>query len=141
MGLLVLHQGLILFGHLQCVLHIFHCFSVVIRNSEDGTAFINERIKDLMAQLAKSEEDKEKIAQEAYRKAMEIKREADLKLGDAHASQMKQVSLIERLKVRKSVVNIHQKVKGQFSSWEFNYRLKLRNTKASVMQWNPSYQK
>ena len=55
-----------------------------------------------MAQLAKSEEDKEKIAQEAYRKAMEIKREADLKLGDAHASQMKQVSLIERLKVRKS---------------------------------------
>ena len=52
-----------------------------------------------MERLGKAEEEKEKIAQEAYKKAMEIKIEADRKLEDAHASQMKQVSLIERLKV------------------------------------------
>ena len=50
--------------------------------------------------MGKSEEDKEKIAEEAYRKAMEIKTEADRKIVDAHSSQMKQVSLIERLKVK-----------------------------------------
>jgi hypothetical protein len=58
-------------------------------------------IKDLMARLAKSEEDKQKIAEEAYRRAMEIKLEANTKLEDAHQSQVKQASLIDRLKVGK----------------------------------------
>lgn len=56
-------------------------------------------IKELMAQLAKAEEDKEKIAEVAYQKAMDIKAEADRRLNSAHLSQMKQANLIERLKV------------------------------------------
>lgn len=55
-------------------------------------------IKELLAQLAKAEEDKENIAKEAYRRAMEIKSEADKRLEDAHICQMKQASLIERFK-------------------------------------------
>lgn len=61
-------------------------------NSESTT------IKELLTQLAKAEEDKENIAKEAYRRAMEIKREADKRLEDAHVCQMKQASLIERFK-------------------------------------------
>ena len=60
---------------------------------------MKSHIKELIAQLSKAEEDKEKIAKEAYNKAMEIKREADKRLEDAHACQMKQANLIERLKV------------------------------------------
>ena len=60
---------------------------------------MKSHIKELIAQLSKAEDDKEKIAKEAYNKAMEIKREADKRLEDAHACQMKQANLIERLKV------------------------------------------
>ena len=70
------------------------------RVTDDSVAILKSHIKELVAQLGKSEEDKEKIAEEAYRKAMEIKTEADRKIVDAHSSQMKQVSLIERLKVK-----------------------------------------
>lgn len=55
-------------------------------------------IKELLAQLALAEEEKEKIAKEAFNKAMEIKQEADKRLEDAHVCQMKQANLIERLK-------------------------------------------
>ena len=60
---------------------------------------MKSHIKELIAQLSKAEDDKEKIAKEAYKKAMEIKREADKRLEDAHACQLKQANLIERLKV------------------------------------------
>ena len=60
---------------------------------------MKSHIKELIAQLSKAEDDKEKIAKEAYNKAMEIKREADKRLEDAHACQLKQANLIERLKV------------------------------------------
>ena len=63
-------------------------------------AIMKTHIKDLVSQLATAEEDKEKIAQEAFNKAMEIKKEADKRLEDAHVCQMKQANLIERLKVR-----------------------------------------
>ena len=66
---------------------------------DESNSILKAHIKDLLERLGKAEEEKEKIAQEAYKKAMEIKIEADRKLEDAHASQMKQVSLIERLKV------------------------------------------
>ena len=69
-------------------------------NEPQGVAIMKSHIKDLIAQLSKAEDDKEKIAKEAYCKAMEIKREADKRLEDAHACQIKQASLIERLKVR-----------------------------------------
>ena len=69
-------------------------------NSEpQSVAIMKSHIKELIAQLSKAEDDKEKIAKEAYNKAMEIKREADKRLEDAHACQMKQANLIERLKV------------------------------------------
>ena len=61
---------------------------------------MKSHIKELIAQLSKAEDDKENIAKEAYNKAMEIKRDADKRLEDAHACQMKQANLIERLKVR-----------------------------------------
>ena len=64
-----------------------------------SVAIMKSHIKELIAQLSKAEDDKEKIAKEAYNKAMEIKREADKRLEDAHACQMKQANLIERLKV------------------------------------------
>ena len=64
-----------------------------------SVAIMKSHIKELIAQLSKAEDDKEKIAKEAYSKAMEIKREADKRLEDAHACQMKQANLIERLKV------------------------------------------
>lgn len=48
--------------------------------------------------MALAEEEKEKIAKEAFNKAMEIKQEADKRLEDAHVCQMKQANLIERLK-------------------------------------------
>ncbi len=58
-------------------------------------------IRELMSQLAKSEEDKQKIAEEAYLKAMEIQTEAKKELASAHKCQSQQTSLIDRLKVRK----------------------------------------
>ena len=64
-----------------------------------NVAIMKSHIKELIAQLSQAEDDKEKIAKEAYNKAMEIKREADKRLEDAHACQMKQANLIERLKV------------------------------------------
>ncbi len=62
-------------------------------------SLLKAHIRDLLAQLAKAELDKESIAKEAYNKAMEIKQEADQRLEDAHECQVKQASLIERLKV------------------------------------------
>ena len=58
---------------------------------------VKAHMRELIAQLATAEEDKEKIAQEAYLKAMDIKNEADKRLDDARACQTKQASLIERL--------------------------------------------
>ena len=72
-------------------------------NEPQALAIMKSHIKELVAQLSKAEDDKEKIAKEAYCKAMEIKREADKRLEDAHACQMKQASLIERLKVRNDI--------------------------------------
>ena len=76
---------------------------------------MKSHIKELIAQLSKAEEDKEKIAKEAYNKAMEIKREADKRLEDAHACQMKQANLIERLKV--SLQKIYISGTGNFFSF------------------------
>ena len=73
---------------------------------------LKAHIKDLVAQLSKAEEDKEKIAQEAYKKAMEIKAEADRRLSDAYQCQSKQTSLIERLKAKV------EDYRGQCSSME-----------------------
>ena len=73
---------------------------------------IKTHVKDLVAQLSKAEEEKEKIAQEAYKKAMEIKAEADRRLQDAYQCQSKQTSLIERLKAKV------EDYKGQCSNME-----------------------
>ena len=71
-----------------------------------SVAIMKSHIKELIAQLSKAEDDKENIAKEAYNKAMEIKREADKRLEDAHACQMKQANLIERLKVKAVAQNL-----------------------------------
>jgi hypothetical protein len=69
------------------------------QETTQSVSLLKAHIRDLLAQLAKAELDKESIAKEAYNKAMEIKQEADQRLEDAHECQVKQASLIERLKV------------------------------------------
>ena len=66
----------------------------------------------MVAQLSKAEEDKEKIAEEAYKKAMAIKEEAERRLHDAYECQTKQTHLIERLKSKV------EDYKGQCGSME-----------------------
>ena len=60
---------------------------------------LKRHIRELYARLSKSESDKQKIADEAYLRAVDIKNECDRKLEDARVAQGKQASLIERLKV------------------------------------------
>lgn len=81
-----------------------------IEGSSKG--LLKTHVKDLVAQLSQAEEEKEKIAQEAYKKAMEIKAEADRRLQDAYQCQNKQTSLIERLKAKV------EDYKGQCSNME-----------------------
>ena len=52
----------------------------------------------LEGQLSKAEMDKQKIADEAYRRFTVMKTELEARLEDARDSQVKQVDLVERLK-------------------------------------------
>lgn len=64
-----------------------------------SVSMLKRHIRELYARLSKSESDKQKIADEAYLRAVDIKKECDRKLEDATVAQGKQASLIERLKV------------------------------------------
>ena len=55
--------------------------------------------QDLHSQLSKSESDKQKIADEAFRRAQIIQQQCNAKLEDAMVSQAKQADLVERLQV------------------------------------------
>lgn len=64
-----------------------------------STAVLKKHIRELYAQISKAESDKQKIADEAYHRAMKIKRDGEDKLEDAKVAQDHQASLIERLRV------------------------------------------
>ena len=64
-----------------------------------SVAMLKRHIKELYARLSKAEGDKQKIADEAFLRAVDIKRDCDRKLEEAKAAQGKQACLIERLKV------------------------------------------
>ena len=64
-----------------------------------SVSMLKRHIRELYARLSKSEGDKQKIADEAYLRAVDIKKECDRKLEDARVAQGKQASLIDRLKV------------------------------------------
>ena len=63
-----------------------------------SVSMLKRHIRELYARLSKSESDKQKIADEAYLRAVDIQKECDRKLEDARVAQGKQASLIERLK-------------------------------------------
>jgi len=65
-----------------------------------SAALLKKHIKELYSQLAKSEGDKQKIADQAYRRAMDIKAELEAQLDDAKVAQEHQVNLVQRLRVK-----------------------------------------
>ena len=64
-----------------------------------SVCMLKRHVRELYARLSKSESDKQKIADEAYLRAVDITKECDRKLDEAKVAQGKQASLIERLKV------------------------------------------
>ncbi len=100
-----------------------------------SAALLKRRIAELSTQLSTAESDKQKIAYEAYRwvkmilkldfsflcksnftsrRHLKIKSDCDAKLEDARLAQNRQVSLVERLRVRVSRRNLRAccKTKG-----------------------------
>ncbi len=68
-------------------------------NVPQSVAVMRSHIKELYGRLSVAEGEKQKIADEAYRRALDIKNDYELQLEDARASQGKQAGLVERLKV------------------------------------------
>ncbi|XP_059085482.1 rootletin-like isoform X2 [Tigriopus californicus] len=72
-----------------------------------SAAMMKKHIGELYARLAKSDSDKQKIADEAYRRAQAIKRDCDHQLEDARMSQLRQADLVEKL--REKVIEYRDK--------------------------------